>query len=73
MKHGKISVTLTHDTWMAVINALAIGITSDAELIKDLHKNYYAQSDQGYLIQCYSDEVKQMRAAKAEIWRRLTE
>lgn len=73
MKNGKISVTMNPDTWRAVINAIAVGITSDEELIKDLHQNYYAKSDQGYLIQCYADEVKQLRTAKAEIWRRLTE
>ncbi len=73
MKYGKISVTLSHDTWMAVINAIVVGITSDADLIVDLRQNYYAKSDQGYLIQCYEDEVKHLRAAKEEIWRRLTD
>lgn len=73
MKYGKISVTLSQETWRAVICAIAVGIASDESLIEDLHKNYYAQSDKGYLIQCYADEVKQLRNAKEEIWRRLTD
>lgn len=73
MESKKISVSLSHDEWMAVIGALAVGISSNAELIKDLSSpdNVFAEPE--YLIKSYMDEVNRMRDAKAEIWRRLIE
>ena len=73
MKYGKISVTLSHDAWIAVIVALAAGSSSDAELIKNLTNHDNASAGQEYLIQCYEDELKHLRAAQEEIWRRLTD
>lgn len=73
MKYGKISVTLSQETWRAVISALAVGITSDTVLIKDLTDHAPASAEREYLIKSYMDEVQHMRDAKAEIWRRLTE
>lgn len=73
MKYRKISVTLSHDAWRDVISALAVGITSDTELIKDLTNHAPASAEQEYLIKSYMDEVQHMRDAKVEIWRRLTE
>ena len=73
MEPRKISVSLSHDEWMSVIGALAVGISSNAELIKELSSpdNVFAEPE--YLIKSYMDEVNRMRDAKAEIWRRLTE
>ena len=73
MEPRKISVSLSRDEWMAVIGALAVGISSNAELIKELSSpdNVFAEPE--YLIKSYMAEVNHMRDAKAEIWRRLTE
>ena len=73
MKYRKISVTLSHDAWIAVIAALAAGISSDAELINNLTNHDNASAGQEYLIHCYEDEVKHLRVAEEEIWRRLTD